>query len=128
MSKTDILRLTEYLGHIVQATDRIQRYVSDMTESTFLLDEKTQDAVIRNFEIIGEASNNVRRHHPDFVGHAQRIQGVRRVFQGAPVGGGAHDQANQWIHAYRARAKFKVGSPQCRNHYAPAAARWHPFR
>jgi uncharacterized protein with HEPN domain len=67
MSKTDILRLTEYLGHIVQATDRIQRYVSDMTESIFLLDEKTQDAVIRNFEIIGEASNNVRRYHPNFV-------------------------------------------------------------
>ena len=46
MSKLEILRLPEYLGHIVQAIDRIHRYVEDMTELTFLQDEKTQDAVI----------------------------------------------------------------------------------
>lgn len=27
----------------------------------------TQDAVIRNFEIIGEASHNIAIHHPDFA-------------------------------------------------------------
>lgn len=52
MSKSDVLRLSDYLGHIVQAIDRIQRYVDDMTEPTFFLDEKTQDAVIRNFEVV----------------------------------------------------------------------------
>lgn len=54
MSKADVLRLPEYLGHIVQAIDRIHRYVDDMTQPSFLLDEKTQDAVIRNFEIMGK--------------------------------------------------------------------------
>ena len=67
MSKTDILRLPEYLGHIVQAIDRVHRYVADMTETNFLQDEKTQDAVIRNFEVIGEASNNIKKYHPDFA-------------------------------------------------------------
>ena len=67
MSKTDILRLPEYLGHIVQAIDRVHRYVADMHETGFLQDEKTQDAVIRNFEVIGEASNNIKKHHPDFA-------------------------------------------------------------
>ena len=67
MSKTDILRLPEYLGHIVQAIDRVQRYVEDMVEADFLQDEKTQDAVIRNFEVIGEASNNIKKYHPDFA-------------------------------------------------------------
>lgn len=67
MSKSDILRLDEYLGHIVQAIDRVHRYVEDMVELTFLQDEKTQDAVIRNFEVIGEASNNIKKYHPDFV-------------------------------------------------------------
>ena len=67
MSKTDILRLPEYLGHIVQAIDRVHRYVEDMVEVDFLQDEKTQDAVIRNFEVIGEASNNIKKYHPDFV-------------------------------------------------------------
>ena len=39
----------DYLGHIVEAIDRIHRYVEDMTELTFLGDEKTQDAIVRNF-------------------------------------------------------------------------------
>lgn len=67
MSKADILRLPEYLRHIAQAIERIHRYVEDMDEMAFLKDEKTQDAVIRNFEIIGEASNNIKRHHPEFA-------------------------------------------------------------
>jgi uncharacterized protein with HEPN domain len=67
MSKTEILRLPDYLGHIVQAIDRVQRYAKGMTEAIFLQDEKTQDAVIRNFEVIGEASNNIKKHYPDFV-------------------------------------------------------------
>ena len=67
MSKTDVLRLQEYLGHIVQAIDRVHRYVANMPETGFLQDEKTQDAVIRNFEVIGEASNNIKKYHPDFA-------------------------------------------------------------
>ncbi|MDP1774022.1 MAG: DUF86 domain-containing protein [Methylobacter sp.] len=67
MSKADILRLPEYLGHIVEAIERIHRYIEDLDEVAFLQDEKTQDAVIRNFEIIGEASNNIKCHHPEFA-------------------------------------------------------------
>ena len=67
MSKSDILRLPEYLGHMVQAIDRVHRYVSGMVELTFLQDEKTQDAVIRNFEVIGEAANNIKKYHPEFA-------------------------------------------------------------
>ena len=51
MSKSDSLRVADYLAHIVEAIDRIHRYVEDMAEIAFLEDEKTQDAVIRNFEI-----------------------------------------------------------------------------
>ena len=32
MSKSDILRLPEYLGHIVEAIERIYRYVEDLDE------------------------------------------------------------------------------------------------
>ncbi len=38
-----------------------------MDEVAFLQDRKTQDAVIRTLEVIGEASNNVRKHYPEFV-------------------------------------------------------------
>lgn len=63
MSRSDALRALDYLGHIVEAIDRIHRYVEDMTEATFLADEKTQDAVIRNFEILGEAAHNIEIFH-----------------------------------------------------------------
>lgn len=72
MSKVDKLRVAEYLGHIADAIERIDRYVTDMSEFEFLEDEKTQDAVVRNLEIIGEACNNISKKYPDFaVKHAE---------------------------------------------------------
>ena len=72
MSKSDVLRIPDYLGHIVEAIERIHRYVEDMSEIGFLNDEKTQDAVIRNFEIIGEAARNIERYHATFTAaHAE---------------------------------------------------------
>jgi len=67
MSKSDVLRVMDYLSHIVEAIDRIHRYVEDVTELTFLEDEKTQDAVVRNFEILGEAAHNIAQFHPAFA-------------------------------------------------------------
>jgi uncharacterized protein with HEPN domain len=57
-----------YLAHILERAQRIERYISD-GEAAFLRDEKTQDAVIRNFEVIGEAAKRVpdeyRARHPE---------------------------------------------------------------
>jgi len=60
-------RLRDYLGHILNAVDRIQRYTADLDKAGFERAEQTQDAVIRNFEIIGEASRNIEKRHPDFA-------------------------------------------------------------
>ena len=60
-------RLSNYLGHILQAIERIHRYTEDMDEIGFSQNDMTQDAVIRNLEIIGEASRNIARHYPDFA-------------------------------------------------------------
>jgi uncharacterized protein with HEPN domain len=62
----DQQRLPDYLSHILEAIERIDRYTEDMGETAFLKNEMVQDAVIRNFEIIGEASRNIERHYPDF--------------------------------------------------------------
>lgn len=63
-----LLRLEEYLKHVLKAIDRIQTYCEDMSEASFLSSEITQDAVIRNFEIIGEASKNIERvATPEFL-------------------------------------------------------------
>ncbi|NOT18028.1 MAG: DUF86 domain-containing protein [Sulfuriferula sp.] len=73
MSKADILRIPDYLQHIVNAIERIHRYVEDMVEVVFLVDEKTQDAVIRNFEIIGEASHNIEHYHAAYAAEHSEI-------------------------------------------------------
>ena len=67
MSRSDPIRADDYLGHIIEAIDNISEYTEDMDLVAFLLDKKTQDAVIRNFEIIGEACNNVTKHHGPFA-------------------------------------------------------------
>jgi len=48
-----------YLEDIVLAMDRIHEYISGLDFIKFKRDYKTIDAVIRNFEIIGEASKNL---------------------------------------------------------------------
>jgi uncharacterized protein with HEPN domain len=67
MSKKDIQRIQDYLEHIVEAIERIHLYVEDITEVAFLEDKKTQDAVIRNFEIMGEAAHNIESYHSDYA-------------------------------------------------------------
>lgn len=67
MNDVERNRLRGYLEHIAQAIERIHLYTEGLTESTFTSDQRTQDAVIRNFEIIGEACNNVLRHFPDYA-------------------------------------------------------------
>jgi uncharacterized protein with HEPN domain len=63
----DLQRLTDYLAHILQAIERIDRYCEDLSELEFLQHELIQDAVIRNFEVIGEASNNIEKHYPTYA-------------------------------------------------------------
>lgn len=38
---------------------RMESYVADLTYEDFLADNKTQDAVVRNLEIIGEAARHI---------------------------------------------------------------------
>ncbi|MBK7030986.1 MAG: DUF86 domain-containing protein [Bacteroidales bacterium] len=49
-----------YLEDLLLAMNRIAEYIEGQTFTTFKKDYKTVDAVIRNFEIIGEASRNIR--------------------------------------------------------------------
>lgn len=51
-----------YLEDIVNSMQRIQEYIAGLDLQQFKWDRKTVDAVIRNFEIIGEASKNLPDH------------------------------------------------------------------
>lgn len=67
MSRADSLRVADYLWHILEAIENIQTYTAGMDLAAFMVDRKTQDAVIRNLEVIGEACNNISKNHPAFA-------------------------------------------------------------
>lgn len=47
------------LNHVLEAIEHIEKYTGELTKEEFMSDEKTQDAVIRRIEIIGEAIKNI---------------------------------------------------------------------
>lgn len=48
-----------YLTDILESVEKIQRYTNNLTFADFVSSELVFDAVVRNLEIIGEASNNI---------------------------------------------------------------------
>lgn len=48
-----------FLLHIKDAIEQIEKYIAGYSYKQFAEDEKTQDAVIRQLEIIGEATTNL---------------------------------------------------------------------
>lgn len=59
----------DFLEDIIEAMELIILYSKGMTYKAFLTDRKTQDAVVRNFEVIGEAAKNIsqdlKKKHPE---------------------------------------------------------------
>ena len=76
MSEREIKNLLE---DIYDAIIKIVSYTKGMSYDDFIGDDKTVDAVVRNFEIIGEASNRIpddfKTKHPEI--EWRRIVGFR---------------------------------------------------
>lgn len=76
MSKRDRRLLLE---DMLEAALKIKKYTVDLDYDAFLDDDKTIDATVRNFEIIGEAANKL--DHDFKIQYAeidwQRIRGFR---------------------------------------------------
>jgi uncharacterized protein with HEPN domain len=70
-----------YLEDIIEAIRKIHFFTTDLSLKTFSSDVKTFDAVIRNLEIIGEATKRVpeeiRLRYPDV--EWKRIAGLRDI-------------------------------------------------
>ncbi len=70
---------SEFATDIEEAIRRISSYTAGLTYEAFLLDTKTQDATVRNLEIIGEAAKVSRT---DCVQNTLRFHGrVWPVFE-----------------------------------------------
>jgi len=78
MSKRD-LRL--FLMEILEAIEKIERYIDSLSFEDFVKNEMVVDAVIRNLEIVGEAARNipeeVRSKYSDIPW--KRVVGFRNI-------------------------------------------------
>ena len=70
-----------YLYDIKEAIEKIEAFTKDFAFEEFVQDSKTSDAVIRNLEIIGEASKHIpkriKEKHSDIDWKA--IMGMRDI-------------------------------------------------
>ncbi|WAJ69388.1 HepT-like ribonuclease domain-containing protein [Catenovulum adriaticum] len=85
----DKQRLLDYLEHILKAIENIESYCSEIDEIQFLENSLYQDAVVRNFEVVGEACNNICKHYPEFAEQNNNI----------PFGS-AYEMRNALAHGY----------------------------
>ena len=60
-------RLADYLRHMFDAARKSGVYIDGMEKAEFLTDERTQQAVILNLVIIGEAAAQLPQTHGDFL-------------------------------------------------------------
>ncbi len=59
-------RLLDYLDHMQQAASDACSFVAETTKADFLLDKRTQQAVIMSLIIIGEAATKIMEGHAEF--------------------------------------------------------------
>jgi uncharacterized protein with HEPN domain len=72
---------TIYLRHILDAIEKIERYLANVDYETFSRNDMMTDAVVRELEIIGEAARNLStaftEKHADIPW--RRIKAMRNV-------------------------------------------------
>lgn len=70
-----------FLGDIFDSIEKIEGYITGLDFEDFSADNKSIDAVVRNLEIIGEASRNIpttiKTKHPEIPW--KRMVGLRNV-------------------------------------------------
>jgi uncharacterized protein with HEPN domain len=59
--------LAELLLHMLDACQRIERYVLGLDEAGFIASDLHHNAVLRMLEVLGEAAQRIRRHHPELA-------------------------------------------------------------
>ena len=61
------LRAADYVEHMLDAIKLVRSYVDGMSKDDFVADKKTQQAVILNIIVIGEAATQTADECPDFT-------------------------------------------------------------
>lgn len=66
-------RIAEYLDQMIEAASLARSYVAGMSFDQFIADRRTQQAVVLNIVVIGEAAARLLRERPDFANAYQAV-------------------------------------------------------
>jgi len=81
-------RQYDYISHMIEAIELARGYVEGMDKATFLADRRTQQAVIMNILIIGEAATKLADRYPEFtLTHSQIAWNSMRGMRNRPAHG-----------------------------------------
>ena len=67
-------RLPDYLEHISQAATEAITFIDGLSKDQFVIDKKTQNAVVMSLLIVGEAAAKVMDLYPDFAEKKSHVQ------------------------------------------------------
>ncbi|MCX7140771.1 MAG: DUF86 domain-containing protein [Proteobacteria bacterium] len=67
------LRQADYLEHMLDAIRLARSYVDGLSREDFLADKKTQQAVVLNIVVIGEAATQLANEFPAFVAQTPEL-------------------------------------------------------
>lgn len=62
------LRQLDYVEHMIEAIRLVRGYVGGMSREGFIADKKTQQAVILNILVVGEAATQIGNDYPEWAG------------------------------------------------------------
>ena len=64
----------DFIEHMRDAATQALTYVEGMTKDDFLVDRRTQQAVILNLIVLGEAATRLMDRHPELVAGQPQIE------------------------------------------------------
>lgn len=79
MSLGRSLRQQDYLEHMLEALRLVRSYTEGLSKAGFVADKRTQQAVILNILVVGEAATRLTECAPDLVARHPEVawKGVR---------------------------------------------------
>lgn len=82
-------RIPEYLDHMLEALKLARNYVEGFSKENFLADKKTQQAVILNIMVIGEAAIQILDECPEFTArYPDEVEIETRIYPNNKTAGG----------------------------------------
>ena len=100
MTEKKALRVQDYIQHIIAAIERIETYLQGFDLMAFIESTLVQDAVIRNFEIIGEAAGKIQAADSAFARNNPQLRLDL-----------AYRMRNALIHGYTPLIQCRSGTP-----------------